>query len=57
MLLVSELPFLVEKKVCGVEILDLLCLDSGHNLNLTSEETADLRRQGIAVGDNNEPSP
>ena len=42
--------------MCGVEISDLLCLVSGHNLNLTSEDMADLRRQGIAVNDDNEPA-
>ena len=42
---------------CGVEILDLLCLASFHNLNLTSEDMADLRRQIIYVDDKNDPSP
>ena len=57
MLPVSELPLLVEKMVCGVEISDLTCLASGNNLNLASEEMADLRRQYIAVDDNNYSSP
>ena len=50
---VSELPLLVEQRVCGVENLDLPCLASGHNSNLISEDMADLRRQGIAVNNNN----
>ena len=31
--------------------------DLGRNLNLTSADMDDLRRQGIAVDDDNEPSP
>ena len=54
---VSELHFFVEQRVYDVEIWDLPCLASGHNLNLTSEEMADLWRQGIAVDDNNDPAP
>ena len=50
---VSELPFLVEQRVRVVEILDLPFLASGHNLNLTSEDMADLRLQGIAFDNNN----
>ena len=57
MQLVSELPLLVERRVCGVGILDLPCLDSGHNLNLTSEDMDDLWRQGIAVENGNNLSP
>ena len=57
MLPVSELILLVEQRVCGVEILDLPCLASGHNLNLTSEDMADLRRQGISVNNENDPFP
>ena len=57
MLTISKLPFLVEQRVCGVEILDLPCLASGKNPNLTSDDMADLRRQGIAVNDNNNPDP
>ena len=57
MLPVSELPLLVEQRVCGVEISDLPCLASGHNSNLTSEDMADLWRQGISVDDNNDPYP
>ena len=49
MLPVSELPLLAEQRVCGVEISGLTCLDSRDNLNLTSENIADLRCQGIAV--------
>ena len=52
---VSELPFLVEQRVCDVEISDLPCLASGHNSNLTSEDMDDIQRQGIAVDDDNDP--
>ena len=38
-------------------MLDLPCLASGNNLNLTSEDMADLRRQGIYVDNNNNPDP
>ena len=57
MLPVSDLHLLVEKRVCGAEILDLPCLASGHNSNLTSEDMADLRRQGISFDNNNDPAP
>ena len=43
--------------MCGVEILDLPCLASGNNLNLTSDDMDDLRRQGIDVDDYNYPAP
>ena len=52
---VPELLLLLEQKVCGVEISGLPCLASGHNSNLASEDMADIRRQGIAVDDDNEP--
>ena len=48
---------LAEQRVCGVEISDLSCLVSGHNPNLTSEDMADIQKQGIAVDDNNNPDP
>ena len=54
---VSELTLLLEQRVCGVEILDLPCLASGYNSNLTSEDMADIRRQVIAVDNNNDPDP
>ena len=57
MLPFSELPLLVGKRVRFVEFSDLQCLDSRHNSNLTSEDTADLWRQGIAVNKNNVPDP
>ena len=41
----------------GVEISDLPCLASGENSNLTSGDMDDIRRQGIAVYDNNGPYP
>ena len=40
-----------------VEISYLPCLASGHNLILTSEYMADLRRQVISGNDDNNPSP
>ena len=52
-MLVSELTFLVEQRVCGVEMSDLLCLAAGINSNLISDDMADLQRQGIAMDDNN----
>ena len=57
MLTLSELPLLVEERVCGFEISDLPCLASGHNSSLTSEDMADIRCQGIAVDDDEDPSP
>ena len=51
----SESPLLAERRVCGIEILGLPCLASGNNLNLTSEDMADIWSQGIAVNDNNDP--
>ena len=54
---VSDLPLLVEQRVCGVEISDLPCLVSGHNSNPIYEDMADLRRQGMSVNDNNDPAP
>ena len=43
MLPASESPLLLEQKVCGVKISYLPYLASGHNLNLSSEDMADLR--------------
>ena len=57
MLPVSELPFLVNQRVCGVEISDLPYLASGHNFNLTYEEMSVIRHQGIAVDDDSKPDP
>ena len=57
MMQVSELPLLLEQRVCGVEISDLPCLASGHNSKLTSEDMAYLRRQIIAVENDNNPAP
>ena len=57
MLPVSELPLLVEKRVVCVKISDLLCLASGHNSNLASENMADLQCQGISVDGKNYPVP
>ena len=48
---------MVEYRVGGVDFSNLLCLDSGRNLNLTSNDMSDLRRQCIAVDDDNEPYP
>ena len=55
MLPVSELPLLVEQKVCGVEISDLPCLASGRNLNLTSDDMADIQHQGIDFDNDIDP--
>ena len=41
----------------GVEISYLTCLASGNNSNLTYEDMADLRIQGISVDNNNDPAP
>ena len=57
MLPVSELPLLVEQRLCDVEIWELPCLASGNNLNFTSEDMADLWLQVIAVNDDNDPVP
>ena len=57
MLPVSESPVLAEQRVCGVEISGLPCLDSGNNLNLTSEYMAGLRCQGISVEKDNNTDP
>ena len=48
---------MVEQRLGGVEISDLPCLASGQNSNFTSDDMADLRRQGIAVDDNSDPVP
>ena len=57
MLPITELHFLVEHRVCGVEISDLPCLTTGHNSNLTPKGMADILRQGTAVDDENDPAP
>ena len=56
-LTVSELPLLAEKSVCGAEISYLLCLASGHNSNLTSNDMTDIRLQVIVVDNNNDNDP
>ena len=56
-LTVSELPLLVEQRVGGVEFLGLPCLSSGGKSNLTSDDMADIQRQGIAVDAGNNPAP
>ena len=56
-LTVSELLLFVEQRVCGVETSDLPCLDSGRNSNFTSDDMADVRHQGVAVDDDNNPAP
>ena len=57
MLSVLPAPLVVQHRVCGVEFSDLPCLNSGQNSNLTSNDVADLWRQGISVDDDNEPAP
>ena len=46
---------MVEQRVGGFEFSDLPCLALGRNLNLASNDMADIRRQGITVDDGNEP--
>ena len=43
--------------MCGVEFLDLPCLASGHDSNLTFEDMAGLQRRGISVDNDNSTSP
>ena len=57
MLPVSLTPLVVEQKVGSGELLDLSCLTSGQNSDLTFGDIVDLRRQGITVGDDNYPVP
>ena len=54
---VSKIPLLVERQGCGAEISDLSYLNSGNNLNLTSEDMAVIRYQGITVNDDRKPVP
>ena len=54
---VSKSTFLVEQMVCGVEVLDLPCLDMGKNSKITSDDMADLWSEGISVDNNNNPAP
>ena len=54
---VSELPLLVEQRVFSAEISDLPCLTSGNNSNLTYDNMADIKHQGIAVDDDNNLDP
>ena len=46
---------MVEHIIDGGNSLDLPYLALGRNLNLTSYDMADLRHQGIAVDDDNDP--
>ena len=55
MLPVSQIYLAVKHRVGDVEFLDLPILASGENLNLTANDMADLRYQGIAVDDDNDP--
>ena len=57
MLSLSFTYLVVKQRVGGVESSDLPCLASGQNLNLTSDDMADQRRQGNAVDDKNDPAP
>ena len=38
-------------------MLDLPCQAQGKKLNLPSDDTADIRSQGIAVDNENDPDP
>ena len=55
--MIKFLPLLVEQRVGGVEIWDLPCLASERNSNLTSDDMADIRSQGIDVNVDNCLSP
>ena len=57
MVQVSELPLLVEQRVFSAEISDLPCLASGNNSNLTYDNMADIKHQGIAVDNDKNTSP
>ena len=48
---------MVEHRVGGADFLDLSCLVSGINLNLTSNYMVDIRYQGISVDYENDPDP
>ena len=54
---VPDLSLLVEQRVSSVEFLNLPCLASERNSNLTSNDMAGLRCQGISVYDDNGPAP
>ena len=56
MLPVYQTPLVVKNRVGGGDSF-LPSLDSGKKSNLTSDGMAYLRRQGINVDDENEPSP
>ena len=48
---------MVGHRVGGVDTLDLPSLDSGRYSDLTSDNMADLRYQGITVYEKNNPEP
>ena len=48
---------MLEQRVVSVEFFDLPYLASGRNLNLTYDDMSDLRLQGIALDDYNDPIP
>ena len=53
---VSLTPLVVEKRFVGVEFSDLPFLALGGNPNLTSNDMANIRHQGISVDDKNNPA-
>ena len=55
MLPVSQTPSAVEHRVGGADFSDFPSLASGQNLNFTSDNMTDLRHQGIADDDDNDP--
>ena len=46
-----------EQRVGSVEFSDLPRLDLAQNSNLTYDDMADIRHQGIYVDDTNDPEP
>ena len=57
MMQVSQLSLVAYHRVSGIDALDLSSLDLVRNSNLTSDNMAYLRHQGITVDDDNNPEP
>ena len=55
MMQVSQLSLVAYHRVSGIDALDLSSLDLVRNSNLTSNNMAYLRHQGITVDDDNSP--
>ena len=56
MLSVYLTSLVVEQRVDGGDFSDFPCLALGRNSVLTSDDMADLRQQGINVGNDNGPT-